>query len=469
MIVGRFGSKGEEEMSFRKFVAVVLVLAVVAFISSAQALAQCDMGQKLVASDASGNDQFGHAISISGNVAMVGAFNQDGCLGSNCGAVYVYNFDGNNWLEVQTLKALDAASGDSFGRSVSVDGDRAVIGARLDDCTAGIIDCGSAYVFQFNGTTWEQEQKLTASDAESGDFFGASISMSGDTIVVGARAKDCMAVANCGAAYVFRFNGTTWIEEQKLTAPDAAAGDEFGRSVSTTGGVTVVSSFNDDCVGPGTNCGSAYVYRFNGAMWSLDQKLIASDAADGDGFGQSVSMGGDAIVVGAILRNCNAGGGRCGAAYVFNFNGVNWMQQQILTPADAIGGDKFGHAVSLSGNAMVIGAFESDCGADIDCGSAYVFRFNGANWVEQQKLFASDAASMDKFGFSVSISGDAVVVGARLADCGAIANCGSAYAFRCLNNIAPVPTLSAWGGVTMVLLTLTVGSLLWSKRRAAIM
>ena len=239
-----------------------------------------------------------------------------------------------------------------------------------DDCTAGIW-CGSAYVYRFNGATWEEEQKLTASDAAAYDEFGISVSLSGDTVVVGAHIDDCTARLYCGSAYVYRFNGETWEEEQKLTASDAAPNARFGGSVSLSGDTAVVGALDDGCAG-GSNCGSAYVFRFDGNAWAEEQKLTALDAAAFDRFGYSVSVSGDTVVVGALFNDCAAGGG-CGAAYVYRFNGAIWTQVQKLTASDAAVGDAFGVSVSLSGDTAVVGALDDDCGAGVNCGSAYVF------------------------------------------------------------------------------------------------
>jgi hypothetical protein len=320
------------------------------------------------------------------------------------------------------LTASDAVLGDYLGWSVSVSGDVAVVGAVFDDCAVGDF-CGSAYVYRFNGSTWVQEQKLTASDAAHGDLFGLSVSVSGDTVVVGAPYDDGGAGVRCGSAYVFRFKGSAWVQEQKLTASDAAQEDLFGSSVSVSGDAAVVGAHVADC-GAGFDCGSAYVYRFNGSTWIEEQKLTAPDAAALDFFGGSVSVSGDVAVVGASHDDC-AGGFNCGSAYVYRFIGSTWVQEQKLTASDAVADDNFGISVSISGDTVLVGAPPDFCGAGDFCGSAYVYRFNGSTWEEQAKLIASPAAPNDQFGQSVSVSGEVAVVGAATDAC-----CGSAYIYR---------------------------------------
>ncbi|MCH8252673.1 MAG: hypothetical protein IID36_09505, partial [Planctomycetes bacterium] len=175
------------------------------------------------------------------------------------------------------LTASDAETSDWFGFTVSVSGDVAVVGSWRDD-DAGL-DSGSAYVYRFDGSSWIEEQKLTASDAGGDDRFGASVSVSGDVVVVAAVLDD-----PSGSAYVYRFNGSTWLEEQKLTASDGPPIGAFGSMVSVSGDVIVVG------VGIKFDLTSAYVYRFNGNTWIEEQKLTASDEAKGDWFGFSLSV-----------------------------------------------------------------------------------------------------------------------------------------------------------------------------------
>ena len=306
-----------------QFVWRCALMAIILGLGATQAFAQCAEEDKLTASDAAARDWFGLSVALSGDTALVGAWLDDCTAGDDCGSAYVFRFNGFFWVEEQKLTALDAAAGDWFGVSVSVSGDTALVGAFSDDCTSGN-DCGSAYIFRFNGTSWVQEHKLTASDAAGGDDFGISVSLSGDTAVVGARLDDCAAGNDCGAAYVFRFNGTDWDQEQKLTASDAAMFDEFGWSVSVSGGTVLVGAQADDCAA-GAGCGSAYVFRFNGTSWDQEQKLTAADAGAGDAFGHSVSLSGETAVVGA-LGEC-AAGRDCGSAYVFRFNGNSWVEE----------------------------------------------------------------------------------------------------------------------------------------------
>jgi hypothetical protein len=372
--------------------------------------------QKLTASDAVASDLFGHAVSISGDTVAVGAFAKN----SGTGAAYVFdrnNGGANNWGQVQELSPSDAAANDAFGFSVSISADTLVVGAPVKDSSSG-----AAYVFDRNnggGNNWGQVRKLAASDAAAGNQFGHSVSITADTAVVGAYVRNFFT----GAAYVFDRNnggGNNWGQLKILTASDAAAGDAFGDSVSISGDTVVAGA-----PGKNSNTGAAYVFDRNNSganNWGQAEKLSASDAAGGDEFGYSVSISGDTVVVGAIGKNVASG-----AAYVFDRNNGganNWGQVQKLTPSDVTANDAFGFSVSISGDTLVVAAL----GKNSFTGAAYVFdRNNGGanNWGQVQKLTASDAQAGDQFGVSVSISGDTVVVGAFAKNSGT----GVAYMF----------------------------------------
>ena len=265
-----------------------------------------------------------------------------------------------------------------------------------------------------------ERQKLLALDGIAGDYFGWSVSVSGDYAIVGAYYDDSAK----GSAYIFKWNGTIWLEQQKLTDSDGAAGDYFSWSVSISGDYAIVGVRFDDDNGNGS--GSAYIFKRDVASWSQQAKLLASDGAAADEFGYSVSISGDLAIVGAPPDDDK--GNSSGSAYIFKWNGTNWVQQQKLLASDGAAGDYFGRSVSRSGDYAIVGANYGD-GNVINSGSAYIFKWNGTNWVEQQKLTASDGAAEDYFGRFVSISGDYAIVGAY-GDDDMGEHSGSAYAFR---------------------------------------
>src|SRR6266498_72825 len=307
-------------------------------------------------------------------------------------------------LRYDGLKAYDAI-GRGLESRMKLSGDRVKI---------EVMDETAVYPVTIDPTL-SQEAKLTARDAASGDIFGFSVAVTGDTVVVGASGDNMLA----GSAYVFVRSGTGWSQQAKLTASDAASGDRFGDAVGISGNTVVVGASD-----AASDAGSAYVFVRSGTSWSQQAMLTASDAAVFDLFGRALAVSGDTAVVGAISDDTDAGPD-AGSAYVFVRSGTGWSQQAKLTASDAASGDRFGDAVGISGDTAVVGAQFGDTIA----GSAYVFVRSGTSWSQQAKLTASDAAAFDFFGAAVAISGDTVVVGALADDTDAGSNAGSAYVF----------------------------------------
>ena len=268
-----------------------------------------------------------------------------------------------------------------------------------------------------------QQAKLTASDGEAINGFGISVAISGDTVVVGARGAN----EGRGAAYVFVRDPTTvppsWNEQAKLTASDGAIADFFGESVAIDGDTVVVGAPTNPFA-LGNIIGAAYIFVRGGTTWTQQQQLLASDGAEFNEFGGSVAIGGGTVVVGASGADTSKG-----AAYVFAQSGSTWTQQQKLTASDGAPGDNFGVSVAISGNTVVAGAIFADISGKQEQGAAYVFVRNGTTWSEQQKLTASDGAAFDNFGSSVVVDGDRVVVGAPINTLENVFGQGAAYVF----------------------------------------
>lgn len=356
---------------------------------------------KLVAGDAVLGGSFGSAVAISGDTALVGAPSDDHSGGVK-GSAYVFVRSGTMWAEQAKLVANDSAVNDGFGAEVSLSGDTALVGAPFDDHALGL-DAGSAYVFVRSGTTWTQQAKLVASDAAIDDQFGFAVALDGDTAVVGSYRDDDGGL-DSGSAYVFARRGASWLEQAKLAASDAAGGDNFGIAVALAGDTALVGAFQAD-LAHGTNAGSAYVFVRNGGVWAEQVKLVASDADEGDGFGWPVAMSGQTVLIGAPGNN--ELGHLSGSAYVFVRNGETWTEQAKLVASNAGMAVGFGGAVALVGDTALVGA-SSSVGYK---GSAYVFARSGQTWSEQARLVASDAAGSDFFGSAVALAGDTALVG----------------------------------------------------------
>ncbi len=323
--------------------------------------------QKLVAPDASDPGRFGLSVAISGDTVVVSAPDTDALSG----AVYVFVRSGTTWSQQQKLTPSSGTTGDRFGSAVAISGDTLVVGHLNDDLGANV-DQGSAYIFVRSGTTWSQQQKLIASDGDADDCFGYAVAVSGDTAVVGAAKDDTGAEENQGSAYVFVRSGATWTQQQKLTATDGAGWAYFGGSLALRGD-TFVAGAPYANVGANVAQGAAYVFVRSGSTWSQQQKLTASDGAADDYFGQSVALSGNTAVVGAHHDPVGANAEQ-GSAYVFTRFGAGWSQYRKLTAGDGAAEDSFGWSAAISDATVVVGSLGADVGTNAEQGAAYVFR-----------------------------------------------------------------------------------------------
>ena len=313
------------------------------------------------------------------------------------------------------LTASDGAADNFFGDSVAISGNTMVVGAP--DAEVGAkSEQGAAYVFVASGTSWVQVAKLTASDGSASDQFGSSVSFSGNTVVVGADEATVGSNVSQGAAYVFVEPGSGWAsmtQTAKLTADDGAAQDNFGCSVSISGSTVVVGADNKT-VGGNDAQGVAYVFTEPAFGWrnmTQTARLTASGGATENYFGGEVSISGNTVAVGSSLAR---------AAYVFVEPGSGWAsmtQTATLTAYNCAAYDNFGGHVSISGNTVVVGAPSADFAVPgvSGPGAAYVFVEPSSGWAnmtQTAELTPSDGEPGEIFGGSVSISGNTVVVGA---------------------------------------------------------
>jgi len=336
----------------------------------------------LTASDGAANDYLGTSVAVSsdGNTAISGAYNKSGG-----GAAYVYFRTGTSWVQQQKLTASDAASGDYFGVSVALssNGNTALVGAMGKTSFRG-----AAYVFVRSGSVWTQQAKLTASDAAANDSLGSAVSLSsdGNTALLGANGK--------AAAYAFTRSGTVWTQQQKITAADALVGSQFGvgNALSGDGNTAAIGAYGNN---------STYIFVRSGSVWTQQQKITPPDGLNGS-FGGRVALSatdGNTLLVGAYGQASNAG-----AAYIFTRTGVTWTQEQKISASNGAANNSFGLGVTLTsdGNTALLGA----SGRNSATGAAYLFTRSVGTWSEQQILTASDAAVNFSFGSDVAISSD---------------------------------------------------------------
>ena len=425
------------------------------------------------------NDLFGYTVALSGDTMVIGAPNEHSSAtgvngdGNNAsapfsGAAYVYVRSGNVWIPQAYLKASNTEVSDAFGTSVAISGDTIVVGATGESSSAAGVngsqtdnsaaEAGAAYIFVRSGTNWTQQAYLKASNPDSSDWFGYSVAISGDTVAIGAPYESSSATgvngvqtnnsaSASGATYVFARSGTNWSQQAYLKASNTGAGDQFGGSVALSSDTVIVGASGEDSNAMDVNgiqgnelasdSGAAYVFVRSGTNWSQQAYLKASNTDAGDQFGFSVSISADTAVVGAVLEDSSSTGAGSvqadnnaldsGAAYVFARTGGNWTKQAYLKASNTGAGDQFGYAVSISGDELVVGAWQEDSNAKLvdgdeannlapDAGAGYLFVRSGSAWTQKRYLKASNAGAGDQFGHSVCVSGDTMVVGAPAQD-----------------------------------------------------
>jgi hypothetical protein len=406
----------------------------------------------LKASNTDAGDQFGFTVAVSGNTVVVGApkeasnaatinGNQSNNSVLQAGAAYVFVRNGASWTQQAYLKpSNNFLIGMQFGTSVAIDGDTIVVGA-LTQTNFPDPPSGAAYVFVRSGSTWSQQAFLKAPHPGLADQFGSSVAVSGNTLVVGAPLEDSGATGvngvqldetapDAGAAYVFARSGAVWTVQAYLKASNTDANDYFGGAVAISGNTIVIGAQQEDGSAAGVNgddtsdtasaAGAAYVFLRTAGVWAQQAYLKASNVEQLDGFGNAVAVSGDTVVVGAWLEDSAATGvdgdqssnfaGTSGAAYVFARSGGMWAQQAYLKASNTQGLDFFGFSVSASGDTVLVGAKNEDSLS----GAAYLYERGGATWSHVAYIKASNADGQDLFGNAVSVSEGTAVVGAPI-------------------------------------------------------
>ncbi len=424
---------------------------------------------KLVASDGAANDNFGHAVAISGDTAVVGANLDDNGATVDQGSAYLFVRANGVWTQQQkTVGAVGA--NDQYGNAVAIDGDTAVVGSAADDVGVNA-NQGSAYVYLRTNGVWAQQAQLTASDGTANDNFGVSVGVSANTVVVGANLDDTAAKTDHGSAYIYTRAGVAWAQTTKLVAADSATGDNFGAQVAIDGDTVAVAATLDD-VGVKTDEGTLYVYTRAANVWSLQQEFNALDLIVSLEVGTTLSLRGDTLIVTCasaleyvflrtngvwsqeqrLLAPANSaavfgdtailgfpsenvdGNFTQGSIYFFNrVNGV-WSMDVNLTSGDGDQADLMGNGVSISGTTAVVGVPGDHVAQNPGRGSVYVFTLSNGAWAQEARLVAADGTNDDAFGQSVSLSGDTLAVGASLDDV-ALADQGSVYIFTRANGV----------------------------------
>jgi hypothetical protein len=433
--------------------------------------------KKIVAPSRAVDDHFGFSVAISGDNVLVGAPDEDEDASeanrvASAGSVYIYNRNQggtNNWGQVKKINASVRTNFDYFGYAVSVSNEYAIVGAYQEDENESdfiaVSNAGSAYIYYQNqggSGNWGRVKKITASSRSVSDQFGFSVSISGNNVVVGAIFEDhdvteSNSVSNAGAAYIYsrdQGGSNNWGQVKKIIASIRTVNDEFGRSVAISGNHVIVGAHQDDESATDsftlTNSGSAYIYKQDQSgtnNWGQYKKITAGVRGGSDFFGYAVGMSGSTILVGSYSEDedeseLNAVT-NAGASYFYHENqgGTgNWGQFQKTVILGRTTLDGFSTALAIDGDYAVIGAYNDDEDASgsapmLGAGSAYIFKQINGVWTQIKKITATVRAAGDNFGYSVSIFGNYIVVGANLEDEDAtesnnLNGAGSAYIFK---------------------------------------
>jgi hypothetical protein len=382
--------------------AAALRIAILVLLASHEAHGQCEV-QKITSPGG-----YVAKVSVCGDVVVHGDREVDGGIG----AAFVYRRDGMFWTLEAELRAPEPDPEDLFGRSVAAS--RNIIAVGAHGTSAPEYKTGAVHVYRYDAdaSEWHHEAMLTASDGDYGDIFGFSVAADGDVILIGARDDEVNGESQAGSAYVFRYDGAEWIEEAKLVDPEPEYFELFGQSVSIDGDMALVGEHGD-----GWFIGAAFVYRYDGTQWVFEEKLIAPDPNGLERLGWSVALRNGVAVAGAPQAD-----GQNGAAYVFRHDDGQWWFEARLSAADPVGPfPLFGLSSSIApdGSVILIGApLDAEMGSE--AGAAHVFRRTDRGWAEFAKLTASDGSPSDQFAGSLSIDGDAAMINAPTAGPGAV-------------------------------------------------
>ena len=350
----------------------------------------------------SGKTGYGSSISVSGNLAVIGAGWENTDQAVKAGAVYVYENVNGQWLERQRITSPNAGYDKIFGQSVATNGNYIVITEPWNE---------SAYIYSKVGSQWTLEQTIKVSNISS-EIFGISCDIYENTIVIGSGAVFAMYCNAIGSAYVYEKSGTSWNNTAILTSTGAVAHDGFGVSVSIDNNTIAVGAHKSDCyVG---DAGYVCIFDKNGTTWSETQRLVAPDITTGNRFGERLDLENGKLVI-----SSSQGDG------VYYFEKVNsWEFKQKITTPDPSQTNYFGVPVSMSGNYFIVGAQVSD--GILNHGAIYLFEFDGTTWIKKNKIVPSDAHEKDGFGYPLFLNNNYIFS----TDAVSITNIGKAYVFE---------------------------------------
>lgn len=392
---------------------------------------------KIYPNDLATNDRFGSAVALNatGDFAIIGSVNNSD-KATLAGCAYVFTRTGDTWTQQQKIYAQDANGNYEFGVQAAVNADASLIFIGSFGHKRYGNYSGCVYVYKREGQELKLQQRIYGNDSITGDYFGRGVACSkdGQYLFVGAQEEETTGT-DTGSVYVFKSLSGVYVQVHKITPPDPTTRQHFGVNVSVNEDATLLAigaRFDDD---KETNAGAVYIYKRTSATWSFIQKIYSSDGAAEDYFGVGCALTADGSMLLVSANGVDSSGLNSGAFYVFDLINDGLVHQQKITPKDGSVDDRFGREIALSsdGTIMAVGCYNDDDGGLNNSGSVYIYIRQGHQWIQQQKLYASDPAASKVFGMGVAMSSDGayILVGAW----GDNSSKGAVYVFLRTGNV----------------------------------
>ncbi|KAJ5078359.1 hypothetical protein M0811_05147 [Anaeramoeba ignava] len=404
----------------------------------------------ILASDGKADDYFGASLSISGNISITGSPNAEVGTTDSQGKAYIYENNGTYWNEKQILVASDGEADDIFALDTSISGNYSIICSPYAKVGANSRQ-GKVYFFENNGTYWNEKQILITSDGESGDYFGTSLLISGNYSLISSSYAKVGNNTRQGKVYFFENNGTYWNEKQILIASDGKADDYFGLGLSISGNISLIGS-PYATVGNNTKQGKVYFFENNGTYWNEKQILITI------------------LFMQQLGNNTNQG-----KAYIFENNGTYWNEKQILIASDGESDDYFSSSLSISGNISFIGASYANVGNNSHQGKVYIYEKDENYWNEKQILIASDGEAENRFGYQIVVFQNYLLSSSPYTIIENSSNQGKVYSFEIIfisNNIDETTKTNSQKYLIIgliigifILISLIIFIIFWKRRK----
>lgn len=348
---------------------------------------------------------YGYDIALSGNAVAVSAPDiYNGADGTATGRIFVYRNVGNLWTDPEIISASGGVNGDQFGCAFAFSGNHLVVGAKARNFSSVSQDIGAIYPFEWNGSSWTSSPVILSSSPTVSGEFGAAIAISGSTMAVGAP-RETGAVANSGTASIYQWNGTSWVYQRKLQAVDGTANNYYGYTIAMSGDSLIIGAPNH--LQNSSGLGAAYLHVLGDGSWPLQQKLVgelSGYAATANFYGTGAALDGDTAVLGSDYIDTPYGT-NSGAIYIFQRTAGVWSASTTLVAADAAANGAMGKSVAISGTTVLAGSPNHGSGT----GAVYVFVRSGQNWSQQAMITAPSYGSGSGFGNCLAIDGETFV------------------------------------------------------------